>query len=442
MRRLPPILLLLLIACSSTPPPAVYAPRAVKVRTEEAPVGAGVRVLAPSGDVREGAIAISPADPDVVVSAGIRHFGDAENMEVLIYRSLDGGRTWDTGRALPRQLTSGRTVTGHFDPVLAADRSGTFYATVIGLAPEKDWTVVVYRSTDRGATWHGVDASKTHAFVDKPWLAIDQSGGRYDGSLYLIWSALSGGFRNYVASSRDGGLTWSAPVAFRTQGSPMIGVGASGTVHVTHIGTSLQAYELLRSTDGGATFEAARNIAPFRQPSGQLVAMGPTLMHQFAADVSSGASRGHLYVVYPADLDGRDAPASVWFTRSTNDGLSWSEPVRLSTATAHAALPSVTVDPLSGDVVLAWLDCRDEPSSFRAKLFVTRSTDGGATLEAAAPLTSSFVTGTGIGDYNQIAAHGPRRLAMFSDGGSHLSVATISQSEVPAPVKRRRSAGQ
>lgn len=409
------------------PPPMSRSPRLPAQLQSERVVD-----LTPQGGTAEGAVAISPVDARLVIAAGIRRVSTSSQF-VDVFRSSDGGRTWTSGQPLPL-IASGRALVGHFDPVLAFDRSGTTYIAVMGMVSEFLWTVVVYRSTDGGATWIGTDVSATTSgLADKPWIAVDRSGTTTDGALHAVWYA--GGLR--VATSRDGGLTWTPSQRFSSFGAPFVTAGSRGEVYVSHL-TSGTDLVVLRSDDGGATYGAPTKFAVDTAKRGGT--LGVTAFPQMMADVSPRATRGNVYAVY---LASNGSTNSVMFIRSTDQGRTWSAPIQLSDPEhpdRDVAFPALDVDPGTGEVVVAWLDRRDDPSNALARLYAARSTDGGLTFDTRA-FSDPFDPSRGnyfLGDYNQVATRGGTRVAVFSDGSGHLHACRLDYGDEPPPAATKR----
>jgi hypothetical protein len=356
--------------------------------------------------IREGALAISPTNPRVVLAAAIGGTG-APRADVHTFRSTDGGVTWSSTGILPKQLGT-TAVIGHWDPVLAFDRTGRAFLTVVAAVGEAQWRIAVYRSHDDGTTWTGVDvASPAVSRNDKPWIAIDDLGG-----VHVVWYGLGTNGTSY-AFSRDGGLTFSAPRVFPAFGWPFVAAGLEGDVYVTHPG-SFGNWDILRSPDRGMTFG----------PETRIASTGGSLPHMVAAD------RTNVYAFMPG-TDG------VYFSRSTDRGSSWSQPLKFG-GPAGAFLPSVAVDPITGEVVLAW---QERASTSQARVMTTSSIDGGATFGTPRAVTALFAATRANGEYNQLAAYGGLHIIVWSDDAGLFSAARLDAAAPVNPtIYRRRRA--
>ncbi|HYO78024.1 MAG TPA: sialidase family protein, partial [Thermoanaerobaculia bacterium] len=116
-----------------------------------------VSVLAPEGGAWETTVAVSPADPNIVLAtAHIEIDYKTGDYVARIFRSADGGRTFDAGR-IPPMVIDGTEYKSHYDPVLTFARNGTAYFTAVHAWPNvyfaTRYALVVHRSTDGGQTW-------------------------------------------------------------------------------------------------------------------------------------------------------------------------------------------------------------------------------------------------------------------------------------------------
>jgi hypothetical protein len=132
-------------------------------------------------------------------------FGKGDGISVA--RSMDGGRTFDSPSALP---VAGKLALGmRRGPRIAATGSAVLVTAVIGArGGGADGDVLLYRSTDDGATWAspvvindvaGSAREGMHAMAASP-----------SGLVVIVWLDLrQKGTRVYAAVSRDHGSTWA-----------------------------------------------------------------------------------------------------------------------------------------------------------------------------------------------------------------------------------------
>jgi hypothetical protein len=110
-----------------------------------------------------------------------------------------------------------------------------------------------------------------------------------------------------------------------------------------------------------------------------------------AVDPSDGASAGYIYVVGSVDPTGPD-PMNVNFIRSTNEGLTWSAPVRLNDDAGTSAwqwFGTMSVAP-NGRIDVVWNDTRHAGLE-NVSGYSTRSrTDGGLSWSANEQLSPSW----------------------------------------------------
>ncbi len=221
-----------------------------------------------------GSIAVAPSDPNVVwVGTGEAFIRSNVSIGNGIYRSTDGGKTWEH-KGLDTSGRIGRIVVHPTDPDVA-------YAAVLGhgYSPQPDRGV--FRTTDGGATWEHV-------------LAVDEETGASDivmdpnnprilfAGMWQVkirtWTRESGGPGSGLYMTRDGGDTWK-----RLEGSglPKLPVGKiavcmtpenSNRIYalietgdgVPWHGDSTESGELWRSDDGGTDWQLVshnRNFA-------------------------------------------------------------------------------------------------------------------------------------------------------------------------------------
>jgi len=211
------------------------------------------------------------------IYVAFRHLGAGGGLAPNLARSLDGGLTWD--------LLGWFTDSNYCEGLgMVVGPNSELY---VGYYDWNDNTIKLATSTDSGTTW-GTDVKvcdapflglvphntfQTNTF---PCLAIDRSGGPYAGRLYACIATDLGagsGADIYVASSSDGGATWSALTmvnddgTWRSQFFPSMDVDANGHVDVGFYDRRddkknvAVRYYVARSSDGGATFQKNRVVS-------------------------------------------------------------------------------------------------------------------------------------------------------------------------------------
>jgi len=355
--------------------------------------------------IREGALAISPVNPRIVLAAAIGGTS-APRADVHVFRSSDGGSTWSPLGMLPKQLGTTQLV-GHWDPAFAYDRAGRAYITAVAAVGDDRWRIAVYRSDDDGTTWTGVDvADASVARNDKPWIAIDDAGG-----VHVVWYGLGTSGTSHVVS-RDRGVSFSPPRVFPAAGWPFVATGLGGEVFISHPGAVFNGWDIIASSDRGVTFGEQVRI-----PS-----LPASLPHMIAAD------RASVFAFMPAS-DG------VYFSRSADRGRTWSTPTRYAGPNG-AWLPSVSVDPVTLEVVLTW---HERVSATQTRIMTTSSIDGGATFATPRAVTPPFTVERPMGEYNQLATYAGRHIIVWSDDRGVFQAATLDARAIqPPPITPRR----
>ena len=114
--------------------------------------------------------------------------------------STDAGNTWHDNVI----SSTGGYLYG-FDPSISFDRNGNaFYCYVASqgnLGP-----IYISKSSDNGVTWLSSNQHQVSSLSikqDKPYITIDNSGGQYDGRIYVSWTDFSNGSAIKVAYSVD-----------------------------------------------------------------------------------------------------------------------------------------------------------------------------------------------------------------------------------------------
>lgn len=188
---------------------------------------------------------------------------------------------------------------------------------------------------------------------------------------------------DYQYHSFDGGATWSEGQlvsSLGVVGDPVVLYDAEGHLYFTHLAAPLSGYGLdrmvvQRSLDGGVTWNDGAS-AGLHPPRAQQDKPG------LAADLTGSPFHDQVYLAWTEfDEYGSPNPSDstrILFSRSTDLGLTWSTPVRVSDEggncldgddTVEGAIPAVGPE---GEVYVAW--------SGPGGIHFDRSLDGGASF--------------------------------------------------------------
>jgi Ca2+-binding RTX toxin-like protein len=351
--------------------------------------------------------------PPGEICAGFNDFGP--NGLSGFANSTNDGATW-TDRG-------GLNESG--DPVLAYhEASDTYFYASLG-----NTQIRVNQSTDGCQTFGAaVNASTAIAgttLADKPWIAIDNTGGVNDGNIYICFTRFSNVASELrVLRSIDGGLTYVNEQVLDNTTAPFgcnIQVGSDGNVNLTWARRDNDDIVFRRSTDAGVTYDpqVTVNSGATREPGTDTIVLcgtgnnRPTLtgnirmLHQawMATDTSGGPNDGNLYVVWGSDPAGTPDNSDVFFSRSTDDGATWSAMTQLGGGggATDQFQPNVAVNDV-GDVGVVWYDRRNDPTNnTNIDVYTAFSSDGGATF---LPIVRVTDVSFGLPQLNPIFAPG------------------------------------
>ena len=371
---------------------------------------------APDRQQVETTVAVDPRNPSILVAGAqdLRLKGVGEHRWMGYYRSTDGGLTWTNsllpgypGDASPQGLASPlHRSNATSDPVLAFDRLGDVYyaglvfnvsaAGPLGNGPIGNLVLFVAKFSNDGATYSGVTLITGPLSADKPWIAVDTTGGTNDGNVYVAFDAsltASSPFATLFTRSTDGGTSFSTPFyapSDRTGGLPGVAVDPAGNVFVSSdafdpiTGANLNYTQVSKITNGGTTLvQNVRAVNP-----AHWVTSGSSIGASFRAfTIPQIAADAHgVYVVFD---DTRLGNSNVYVTRSTDGGSSWTVPVEVNdVSTGQHFFPTIAVS--GGIIDVAWYDSRFNTASPMTSLdvFFADSVDGGVSFSASVRVTN------------------------------------------------------
>lgn len=380
----------------------------------------------------ENSVFVDPEDATHVLNSN--NSGDWSGSTVNNFYGSDYWNTYNSGLNWSGS-TAGAGGDNSGDPTTAISRAGRQY---VGYIADDNGQGVAY--SDNGTTWTHVQVGTSPGswdLLDKNHLWIDNSpASAYQGNLYDAWTRFDSGHSNdneiEISRSTNNGVSWSTPVNISSgvsAGSHNQGVniqtGPLGQVYVCwSIYDSWPSDEtaigFCRSTNGGSSYTTAsriitniRGIRDSETSKNQRVNSFPSM----TVDLSGGTYNGHIYIVWtnigtPGVNTGTNR--SIYMSKSTNGGTSWSTPVRVNQGPTgngyEAYFPWITCDPTTGNLYCIFYDDRNTTST-SCEVFVAMSTNGGSSWTdmrvSDVSFTPSPIPGMAsgyMGDYLGIAA--------------------------------------
>lgn len=412
---------------------------------------------APAGGQAETSMAVDATGQHIVVG-----FNDTRGFSLNPIRvsgfmySDDGGATFTDGGQLPvatARATIGTTILPQVfgDPEVKYLGGGNFIYFSIMVkkftATGAAQTMGIHRSTDFGHTWEGPyeipSATNPHGLLtaaqnardsaDKEFADVDPETGR----VLMSWSNFTstafapGGVE--ISSTFSDDVLSATPPAWSTRriiaataadGQASVPRFAAGSAEVyvawrRFPGGLNQNVGFARSTDNGATFSAAVNVAPSHyQLSDEILGNDRT-----NNSPSLAADRGNIYVVY-ANNTSNDG-ADIAFQRSTDGGLTFSAPVLINSRPGGDRaqwFPWVAADVATGRVYVFYYDQGIRTAGDLTETTMLYSDDGGSAWSRPMPLSdrpfhAAYGNDTGqpnLGDYNQAVAQSGELFAVWA----------------------------
>ncbi len=348
-------------------------------------------------------IAVNPTNSNNIVAAWMRVSGIT--LVIGTNYSIDGGLTWTTPTTIPNLHPTFLMA----DVSLTFNNAGNVFMSYVNYSAAQDsGYVMVTKSLDGGATW----GARVKAFnglatpdkpIDRPWIVVDNSGGVFDGRLYVVTKSVESGVMPHhvwMKYSADNGSTWSSQILVddsipsnlitNTMGAPT--VGADGSLYIGYLSydppsSPFARMICLKSTDGGVSF--IPHIIGYPVAGS---AITDTLYQGSIVLSANPTVAGNIVFTF---TDQRNGDPDILSVHSNDGGNTWtSVPVRLNDDGLSNGVGqdmSWAGFSTTGKYGVAWRDRRNTggTSSSPFEIFSTVSIDGGSTFKPNYKISSA-----------------------------------------------------
>lgn len=312
--------------------------------------------------------------------------------------TFDGGQTWGNYHVKPHMSSTWNSA----DVSMAFRQDGLLYLTYIDYNAAADsGAVFIVNSPDGGISW-GAPVKVVDLYedqpkkpVDRPWLAVDNSGTANQGMLYVTTKPapwVPAPCRPYMKASADSGMTWGT-LRFVDTANYLVGNliqapmaanavtadGAFCAVYPSYVPSQsvFPEFYLAKSYNRAASFQYTTVLTNPTPVADTNFKLGYRL-------VANPANALQMAFVYP---DNSYGDPDVLITRTSDGGQTWSTPVRVNNDPAGngKAQDMVWADyNEQGDLLVTWRDRRNgSGTGFYNQPFETYaavSHDNGATF--------------------------------------------------------------
>ncbi len=359
-------------------------------------------------------VAISRKNPDIIVAAS-----SSDN----VYYSADGGKTWSKSTITSRYGVGSDPVviadfSGNFYYLHRAILEGKS-----GSGETESGRIVIHKSKDGGKTWDSGEpaGSNTSKLQTRPWMTADRKG-----NFLLTWTEFDQyGSEDpecksaVFASKSSNGSKWSKPIKISQYDGDCRDVNDTprGVVPVAtndgklFIAWSNAGYIWLDRSYNGGEFWLSNDIAITNQTGGWNFNVPgfnqANGMPIIVSDNSTGMFSGALYLVWADQRNGED-DTDIWFSRSFNYGDNWTSPMRINNDDPgnHQFMPRMCVDSGNGHIYILYYDRRDFDDN-QTDVYLAYSIDNGGTFKNLKISESPFLPQPDalFSDYAGITAH-------------------------------------
>ena len=379
-----------------------------------------------SSDQVECAVGINPINTKhIVVAWNDYRNGPVSDMGWAI--TLDGGASWDSG-----WFDDG------IDPSCGFDKNGNVFVAYYK-KEEVGGSIKVAVRAETGGLW---DHKPVYAgTVDKPVMTIDNSGGPFDGRVYITWHSTHAGATedsilfSYATSASS---NFVSPIlldsmpdwAYHSIGWSTPSVGMNSKLYITWSrmkGHSFlseyfdsSAVMIVTSTNGGSTFSQASLVTRYTQEDVTAYWGGNSGVRVISMPTLASDREGRVFIALWNRMSFGDGTKRIKWFRSTDEGESWSSPEIIANMGGGVQFFPAVAASEDGEVYLTYMH---SPASFpgvsdTASCFLIRSVDHGVTFSDPVRISDRYsnpTTSDEHHEYHWVAVSQGKLFATWTD---------------------------
>jgi hypothetical protein len=284
------------------------------------------------------------------------------------------------------------------DPSAALDNHGNVFYCGIFEGPNYPWNLFVARRTLTNSTWAYTQLTNYTelTFADRPMIIVDNTGGQYDGRVYVCWTG-SEGQGILLKYSLDGGQSFPdsnlkyilSPVGTGCDAyEASLAIDPTGGVYVVY---SDQPYIYVAKCTDVTTQNFSQTQTPVT--SNLVHCASPITIGSYRAGyfpkmiVTAGVSNVKIHVVYSNEVTSN--VFKVHYASSSDGGFSWSDQLIGNFSSSSSEFePSITSNQ-SGRISIAYYHCDDPSDTQLVDYYINESIDNGQTFTKPVRITTA-----------------------------------------------------